>query len=314
MWGFSFLRALGLMARTWPFLLLRLLLYAGILALHLALIAAGAGLGQIIGLLVPPDFRDMAMLLGAVAGIGLAALLIHRRRSRILHAVTAAQLAAMVALLEGRALPSGPAQMGAARTLVAARFPDPAALLQLEALLRRAMDAALELLHGLTRRLIQTPLVAQWLSLLRSSLRVLAGPASLVIIAQALRPSTGDPWGAARQGLILYAQNIGTMMRNRLVLLPLTVLLCVAVFALLLAPSAAIARAMPGGWSGGGLFLAMFFAWAIKRALLDPFNQACLLQAFLRLSPGLAPAPLWLAHMERDSPAFRELSAPGERG
>jgi hypothetical protein len=314
MWSFSFLRSLALMARTWPFLLLRLLLHAGMMALHVALIAAGAGIGWLAGPAVPPDFRELAMLLGAAAGFGLAALLIHRRRGRFLHAVTAGQLAAMAALLDGRALPSGWAQIGAARALVAARFPDPVALLRLEGLLRRAMDAALELLHGLTRRLIPTPLVAQLLALLRGGLRFLAGPASEVIIAQALRPSTGAPREAARQGLILYAQNIGAMMRNRLILLPPTLVLGVAAFALLLAPSAALARAMPGGWSGGGLFLALLFAWALKRALMDPFNLACMLQVFLRRMPGPAPDPRWVAHMERDSPAFREISAPGERG
>ncbi|WPB85485.1 hypothetical protein [Sediminicoccus rosea] len=314
MWRFSFFRSLGLMARTWPFLLLQVLLHAGIVALHLALITAGAGLGQILGLVFDPQFLDVAMMLGGAAGAGLAALLIHQRRARILHELTAAHLAAMVTLLEGGTLPAGRAQIGAARALVAARFPDPAALLRLEGLLRRAMDAALELLHGLTRRLIQTTLVSQLLVLLRATLRFLAGPASLVIIAQALRPSTGEPWAAARQGLILYAQNIGAMMRNRLVLLPPTVLLVVGSFALLLAPSVAIARAMPGDWSGGGLFLAMFLAWAVKRALMDPFNRACLLQVFLRHPAGPAPDALWLAHMERDSPAFRELSAPREKG
>jgi hypothetical protein len=309
MWRFSFLRSLGLMARTWPLLLLRLLLHAGMVALHLVLIAAGAGLGQLLGFAVPPEFRDLAMLLGALAGSGLAALLIHHRRARILHQVTAAQLAAMDALLEGRALPSGRAQIGAAQALVAARFPDQAGLLRLETLLRRAMDAALELLHGLTRRLIPTPVVAQLLSLLRITLRFLAGPASAVILAHALRAGAAPPGVAARQGLILYAQNIGAMMRNRLVLLPLTVLFVVAAFALLLAPSAALARAMPGGWSGGGLFLALFFAWALKRALLDPFNLACLLQAFRRRVVGQDPDPGWEVRMARDSPEFRELSA-----
>lgn len=312
--SFSFFRSLGLMARTWPFLLLRLLLHAGIVALHLALIAAGAGLGQILGKALVPEFQELAMLLTAVAGSGLAALLIHRRRGRMLHELTAAQLAAMVTLLEGGTLPAGRAQVEAARALVAARFPDPAALLRLEGLLRRAMEVALELLHGLTRRLIQAPVVAQLLVLLRATLRFLAGPASLVIIAQALRASASDPWTAARQGLILYAQNIGAMMRNRLVLLPLTVVICVATFALLLAPSAVLARAMPGGWSGGGLFLAMFFAWAVKRALMDPFNRACLLQVFLRRTDGQAPDPGWVARMERDSPEFRELAGRPEGG
>lgn len=68
MWDFSATRALGLMLRTWPFLLFRLLVYFTISLAYVVLTAGGAGIGWLIGALGTADFRELATLLGGVIG------------------------------------------------------------------------------------------------------------------------------------------------------------------------------------------------------------------------------------------------------
>lgn len=311
MWDFSLLRTFGLVARTWPFLLLRLLVFTGISAACVALSGLGAGIGWAVGTLFALELELTTFLAGAT-GFALTFLLLHARRAEMLFHVQAAHIAAMTALLDGQALPTGRAQIRHATALVQARFGSPALLLQLDELLRGARDAMLELLHGLSRRLIRTPVVQELLRILNFTLRRLSGWADEVILAHALRRTALKPWASAREGLILHAQNTGALMRNTALLMVPGALLTLGLYILMLFPGVAVARALPGGWGGGGLFFALVFAWAARAALITPLSLACMLQVFRRRTAGQSPDPRWEAQLTAASAPFRELTARAE--
>ncbi|WP_431303914.1 hypothetical protein [Sediminicoccus sp. BL-A-41-H5] len=308
MWDFSLPRALGLVALTWPFLMLRLLVFAGICAACVALSGLGAGIGWGIGTLFALEL-ELTTFLGGAAGFGLTFLLLHARRPEMLFHVKAAHIAAMTALLDGQALPGGRAQIAHATALVQARFTSPALLLALDDLLRGALEAMRELLHGLSRRLIKTPVVQELLRILNFTLRRLSGWADEVILGHALSRTDINPWAATREGLLLHAQNTGALMRNTVLLMVPSFLLALALYVLMLFPAVPVARALPGGWGGGGLFFALVFAWAGKSVLIDPVSIACMLQAFRRRAEGQAPDPQWESHLAAASGPFRELTA-----
>ncbi|MFN4090064.1 MAG: hypothetical protein ACK4QW_13630, partial [Alphaproteobacteria bacterium] len=79
------------------------------------------------------------------------------------------------------------------------------------------------------------------------------------------------------------------------------------IFLLFLAPAAAVAYAIPGGWSAGGIVFAFIFAWSVKAAFLEPFAIACLLQVYFRTIEGQTPDPAWEARLTDLSGSFRKI-------
>jgi hypothetical protein len=106
---------------------------------------------------------------------------------------------------------------------------------------------------------------------------------------------------------VLYAQNGAAMLRNAAFLTFIIYGLTFVIFLVMLAPAAAIAYAIPGGWSAGGIIFALLFAWAVKAALIEPFAIACMMQAFFRVSANQAPDPSWDARLASASGKFQEL-------
>src|SRR5690606_29945025 len=95
-----------------------------------------------------------------------------------------------------------------------------------------------------------------------------------IILGYNIRTGSDAPFDGARQGLVLYAQNGGRMVKNAVWLAVFMWLLAFAVFLVMLAPAAAILYLMPGALAGWSFALAIVFAWAIKTALLEPFAIA----------------------------------------
>ncbi|MBS7791199.1 hypothetical protein KTR66_14440 [Roseococcus sp. SDR] len=314
MLDFSPFHALGLLARTWPFLLLRLLTYGAISFAYVALTAGGAGIGWLIGALGSQDFRELATLLGGAIGFGTTFGIVYLLREYMLYLLKAGHIAVMIELMEGRGPPSGRAQIRHAIALVRERFIEASLLFALDQLVRGVLETIFALMHGLSRILIPTGVVGQLLSLLHAIMRLLAGVADEVILGHALRTQATNPWNAAREALVLYAQNAGGMFRNSAFLLLIGWVLSLLIFLLLLTPAAGLTYAIPGAWSAGGLAFALVFAWSVKAALIEPFQVACLLQAFFRLSAGQQPDPAWEARIAKASRPFRSLIERGLGG
>ena len=72
MWDFSIGRALGLMGRTLPFILLRMAVYFGITLGYILVTGMGAGVGWGIGGFGDADFRATTTAWGGLAGFGIA--------------------------------------------------------------------------------------------------------------------------------------------------------------------------------------------------------------------------------------------------
>ncbi len=308
MWDFSAGRALGLMARTAPFVVFRLMVYAGITLAYVLAIGVGAGLGWLIGAAGSADFRASATGFGGLAGFGLVAALLYFLREYLLYIVKAGHIAVLVELIEGRAIPAGRSQIDHASAVVRARFTETNTLLALDLLIKGVLRVIMGLLAGLAT-LLPIPGLQTLLGMVRAVLRVSVGFTDEVILAHIFRTNPANSWEGGRQGLVLYAQNGTAMLRNALFVTIFMYLLTFVVFLFMLAPAAAVAYAMPGGLSAGGLLLALLFAWAVKAALIEPFAIACMMQAYFRVSSGQAPDPAWDARLESASDRFRELKA-----
>ena len=309
MWDFSIGRALGLMARTAPFLIFRIVVYFGITAALVAATGTGAGVGWGVGAFGDEEFRAQSIAWGAIGGFGLTAGILFFLRDYLLYVVKAGHIAVMVELMEGGEVPGGRGQIAHARAVVQARFGQASALFALDQLIKGVIGAVTGLVQGLLS-ILPIPGLDRIMGVVRAYLRLAVGLVDEVILAHAIRTRAENPWSSAREALVLYGQNARPIMVNAAWLTAIVYGLSLVVFLVMLAPAAALVWLLPGAWSAGGMVFALIFAWAVKAALIEPFALACLLQVYFKVTEGQTPNPEWEARLERASDKFTKL---GER-
>lgn len=306
MWDFNIGQAFSLMMRTLPFVLLRAAVYFGITLAYILATGAGVGIGWGVGAFGDADFRAAAMTWGGIAGFGLTGAVMYWLREYILYVVKAGHVAVLVELIDGRPLPEGRSQIAHATTAVKERFGQASLLFALDQLVKGVIRAVTGLARGILS-ILPIPYVRQLMGVVQAFLRMAVGFIDEVILAHAIRTRATDPWGSAREALVLYGQNWKVMLKNAAWLTLFTYGLAFLIFLVMLAPAAALVYAIPGAWSAGGFVFALLFAWSVKAAFLEPFAVTCLMQVYFKTTDGQQPDPEWDARLEQISSHFRKL-------
>ena len=105
MWDFDLGKVFGLMSRTLPFLIFRLMIYMGITLVYVIVTGAGAGVGWVAGK-VGGDPATGATY-GGLIGVGLVSTALYFAREYLLYLVKAGHIAVLVELMDGKELPGG---------------------------------------------------------------------------------------------------------------------------------------------------------------------------------------------------------------
>ncbi len=309
MWDFSISKALGLMVRTAPFIVFRMIVYFGITAALIVATGTGGGVGYGIGIFGDDDFQASGTFWGGATGFGLTAGVVFFFRDYLLYLVKAGHIAVMVELLDGKPVPGGQGQIAYAKGVVAERFGQASALFALDVLIKGVVNAVTGLMQGLLS-ILPIPGLDRIMGIVRAYLRMAVGLIDEVILGYAIRIRSENAWEAADDGLVLYAQNAKAMLINAAWLTLISWMLAVLVFLAMLAPAAALVWLLPGESTAGMFVFAVVFAWAVKAALIEPFAVACMLQAFFKLTEGEEPSHEWRGRLTQASAKFRQL---GER-
>jgi hypothetical protein len=306
MWDFDFSRAVGLMVRTLPYLIFRVIVYGGMALAYVLVTGVGAGVGYGLGWLGGPDSQAGFAFWGGLVGFGLTATAIYLLREYILYTVKAGHIAVLVELMDGKDLPDGQGQIAYGAGVVRERFVQSSALFGLDQLVKGVIRAVSGLVEGVAS-ILPIPGLNGLMSLFRAFLKVAVGFVDEVILAHAIRTRSDNAWGSAREALVLYGQNYQAMLRNAAFIALFTYILAFVVFLVMLAPAAAIVYLMPGSWSFGGLVFAVVFAWAVKAAVLEPLAVTLMMQVFFKVTAGQTPNPEWDARLTEMSGKFQEL-------
>ncbi|WP_421759672.1 hypothetical protein [Devosia sp.] len=306
MWDFSISQALGLMGKTLPFIVLRIIVYAGIAIAYVLVTGVGAGVGWGVGAFGDEEFRAGSTVWGGVIGFGLTAGVLYFMREYILYIVKAGHIAVLVKLMDGELVPEGQNQINFATAVVKERFAEANVLFAIDQLIKGVLAAILGLIQGIAS-FLPIPGLQGMVQLVKGFLRIAIGLVDEVILAHAIRTRAANPWASAQEALVLYAQNYPTMLKNAAWLTIITYGLSFVVFLFMLAPAAFVVWLIPGGWSAGGFVFALIFAWAVKAALIEPFAITCMMQVFFRTTAGQAPDPEWESRISGVSRKFNEL-------
>ena len=108
MWDFEIGRSVSIMARTWPFILLRMIVFFGITLAYIFATGTGRRLGYGVGHISRIPTGPVVCLWGGIFGFGVVSVALYWIREYILYIVKAGHIAVMVHLIDGRDVPGGP--------------------------------------------------------------------------------------------------------------------------------------------------------------------------------------------------------------
>ncbi|MCA0029789.1 hypothetical protein [Mesorhizobium sp. B263B2A] len=307
MWDFDIGRSVSIMMRTWPFIVFRMIVYFGITLAYIMATGTGASVGYGVGhISTDPDGPMSFALWGSVVGFGIVSIAVYWIREYILYVVKAGHIAVMVHLIDGQDVPGGQDQIAYARQVVTERFAEANILFVVDQLVKGGIRAITGLLGGIAA-FLPIPGLSGLVSFINTVIRLSLTYVDEIILGYNIRINSSSPFETARQGVVLYAQNGKTMVKNAVWLAVIMWGVSFVIFLAMLAPAAAILFIMPGQLAGWAFVLAIVFAWAFKAAFIEPFAIACLMQVYFKTIEGQVPDPAWDARLSEASSKFREL-------
>ncbi len=296
---------LGLLMRTLPFVLLRLVVYIGITLAYVIAVGVGGGIGLLFGKIGGSGGGGSA--LGGLIGFGIVSGLLYWAREYLLYLVKAGHVAVLVELLDGKQIPGGKGQIDYATSVVKQHFATSSMLFGLNQLIRGILRAFNSLTLSIASWL-PIPGLDTLVKLVDKIINTGLSHLDQVILAQILRKHADNPWEVARDSIVLYAQNYKGVLKNAAFLTFIIWGLTLVILLLVAAPIAALIglfHVHAGIWT---FALAVIAALSLKAALIDPFATTALIQMYDKLTAGQTPNPEWSAKLESMSGKFRELT------
>lgn len=307
MWDFSFGRAIGMVVQTLPFIVLRIILYAGIALAYVVTVGLGGALGWGFGHMGAGDSGPASgAVWGSIIGFVLVSGALYLAREYILYLVKAAHIAVLVEIYDGRRVPAGQSQIGYGATFVKSHFAESSVLFGVDQLIKAVLRSLFRTINFFSA-FLPIPALQSLIRLAESFVRMSLTYVDEIILAYLIRTKTLNPWGTARDGIILFAQNYTHFLKNAVWLSIMMWGLTFVLFVLFLAPAAALVALMnsPSGfWTFG---LAVVIAIALKKAIMEPIAIAALMQVYFQEIEGQTPNAEWTARLEQVSSRFRAL-------
>jgi hypothetical protein len=303
MWDFSFSRAIAMVLQTLPYIILRLIVYAGIAIAYLFAVGIGAGIGFLMGR--AGGGGGGGAFLGGLIGFGLTSAILYLAREYLLYMVKAAHIAVLVEILDGKSIPAGQNQLSYGAASVKAHFAESSVLFGVDLLIKGVINAISRILRMI--EIFPVPGLDTLVNLINAVMRMSLTYVDELILAYLLHTRTSNPWATAQDGVVLYAQNYKHMLKNAAWLTLLIWAASFALFLVFLGPAAALLAMFPRAGLVWVFVIAVVFAWAIKKAVMEPIAIAALMQVYFATIAGQTPNPEWRARLEECSVKFREM-------
>src|SRR6185295_4406015 len=131
-----------MVVKTLPFIILRLIVYAGIALTYVFTVGLGGALGWGFGHFGAEGGGPAGgALWGSIIGFGLASAALYFAREYLLYLVKAAHIAVLVEVYDGKSVPQGQAQLGYGATFVKTHFTESSVLFGVDQLIKGVLAA-----------------------------------------------------------------------------------------------------------------------------------------------------------------------------
>ena len=308
MWDFSFGRALSMVMKTLPFIVLRIIVYAGIALAYVVTVGVTGALGWGFGHMgSSPAAPAGGAFWGGAIGFGLVSGVLYFAREYILYLVKAAHIAVLVEVYDGKAIPGGQGQISHGANFVKTHFAESSILFGIDQLIKGVLRSLFGTINFLTA-FLPIPALQQLIRIVEAVIRMSLTYVDEIILAYLIRTKTKNPWDASRDGLVLFAQNYMHFLKNAAWLSAIMWVSTFGLFIVLLAPAGALVTLVHSTSTFWAFGFAVVFAIAIKKAVMEPIAIAALMQVYFKEIEGQVPNPEWTAKLEKVSSKFRDLA------
>jgi hypothetical protein len=308
MWDFSFSRAIAMVVQTLPFIILRVIIYAGIALAYVLTVGIGGALGWGFGYLGSSvDAHANGALWGGIVGFGLVSGALYFAREYLLYLVKAAHIAVLVEVYDGRPVPGGQGQLSYGADFVKTHFAESSILFGVDQLIKGVLRSLFGTINFFTA-FLPIPALQNLIRLAESIVRMSLTYVDEIILAYLIRTKTKNPWATSRDGLILFAQNYMHFLKNAVWLSVMMWLLTFALFVVMLAPAALLVSYVQSGAGLWAFAFAVVFAIAVKKAVMEPIAIAALMQVYFKEIEGQTPNAEWTDRLNKVSSKFRDLA------
>lgn len=308
MWDFSFGRALSMALQTLPYIVLRIIVYVGIALAYVLTVGVGGALGWGFGHLgSDPGSPAGGAFWGGAIGFGLVSGALYFAREYVLYLVKAAHIAVLVQVYDNHPIPAGQNQIAYGANFVKTHFAESSVLFGVDQLIKGVLRSLFGTINFFTA-FLPIPALQQLIRIAEAFIRMSLTYVDEIILAHLIRTQTRNPWGTARDGLVLFAQNYTHFLKNAAWLSVMMWGFTFVLFLVLLAPVGALVAIFHTNVTFWGFALALVFAVAVKKAIMEPIAIAALMQVYFKEIDGQVPNPEWTARLDQISSKFRDLA------
>jgi len=304
MWDYNLSAILGLMRKTFPFLVFRFMIYAGITLIIVGVTGGGAGLGWLGGFLLGDS--GLGTFYGGAAGATASFYFLYVIREYLLYQVKAGHIALLVKFMDGEPVPEGQGMVVYAKDQVKEHFAQSNVLFLADQLIKGALKVISGLFNSVANYL-PIPGIQFFFTVMGKIVSMSLTYVDEIILAYHMKNSSGNVWGNSCKGLVLYTMNYHKMLKNAFWLSLLVWILMFFVFILVFGPVAAIVTVFPslaGFWT---FAFAGVLTWGIKSAVIDPIAMTALMQVYFKAVEGQVPNPEMEQKLESLSDNFRTM-------
>ncbi|MBZ0301545.1 MAG: hypothetical protein K8J31_17495 [Anaerolineae bacterium] len=295
-------RALQLLLRTTPLLLIRLGAVIAFWVVALIYLAVVGGVAYLVGQAIQ-IVGVILFIVGLVAVIPLYQLAYRY----VFFMLKAAHIAVLSEILVNGDLPAGTNQLSWGKERVQERFGEV-----------NVMFVVDELVTGVVRAFTNTVYrITAWLpsdsirTLVQVINRIIQFAMSYIdeaVLSRSFVQKEQNVWANARDGVTLYAMVWKPLLMNAIALMILSYIPFVIVFILFSAPVGLLLSAISQPLAGWAIIFTLILSYLVKVAVGDSFAMAAIIAAYHRETAGLTPNPEMTAKLDGVSDKFRELT------
>lgn len=306
LWDFSVGQCFSIMGRTWPFLILRVLVFGAFAIIFAVLTASGGVIGHEMGPQLSEFSATQSGIFGGAAGVGLAILVLRILREYTLYLVKAGHIAVMGEMMDGARIPAGMSQVARGARTVKENFAEASALFVLDQLIK----GVLKVVENIFKRIGSLiPFLSPILSLVESVVTIAVTYVDEMILAHIMRTKPANVWRAGADALVIYAQNARLMFKNAFWLAMFLIVFEVAVFAAiyLFLPIPGFMDFTIEGTSGARIAAGIVGVVIVAGVFVEPFSVCAMLQVFNKVAKTQMPDPEVERRLAERSEDFRDL-------
>lgn len=304
MWDFKLGEVIGLVRKSMPFVLFRLMIYMGITLAYVVVTGGGAGIGWVAGKIGGEAAAGATY--GGLIGAGIVTAGLYFAREYLLYLVKAGHIAVLVKIMDGEPIPDGRGQVDYAQETVREHFGESSALFAVDQLIKGILKTFNRMTMSIAT-LLPIPGLAGIAKFANAIVNMSMTYVDEIILAYHLKNESKNAWKSGQEACVLYAQNYKNILKNAVFLSIFIWLLTLAVFLLVLGPIAGIIAIFPAAAGFWTFAFAAILAYGIKAAVIDPIAMTALMQVYFKAIEGQDPNPEWEAKLEKMSDKFREL-------